>query len=173
MKYLFGKLLYKFIGCHLPASSSKFFGKLGKKFRGWCGKHILKKAGSNINIERNARFSSGVSLGDNSGIGVNAFLQGKISIGRNVMMGPNVRIYTVNHQTNRIDIPMCQQGNQEERPVTIGDDVWIADGVIICPGSCIGNGAILGAGAVVRGEIPDYAVVDGNPGTIIKYRNKK
>lgn len=117
--------------------------------------------------------TSSVSLGDNSGIGINAMVGAGTVIGKNVMMGPNVKIYTQNHATGRTDIPMCQQGFKALAPVVIGDDVWIGESVIILPGSRIGTGVILGAGAVVRGEVPDFAVVIGNPGTIIKYRGQK
>ncbi|TLP58346.1 CatB-related O-acetyltransferase [Parasedimentitalea maritima] len=58
----------------------------------------------------------------------------------------------------------------DTRDTVIGHDVWIGYGAMILPGTHIGNGAIVGAGAVVRGTIPPYAVVTGNPGTVIKYR---
>ncbi len=170
--YLIGKALYSTIGNILPRSSSRIGGKIGKKFRALCAKLMLEKTGVNINIEKKARFSRRVTVGDNSGIGYNTYLQGKVEIGKNVMMAENVRIFTTNHRTDRTDIPMCQQGAQEERPVVIGDDVWLCDSVIICPGTKIGNGVIIGAGSVVRGNIPDYAVVAGNPAQIVKYRGK-
>lgn len=52
----------------------------------------------------------------------------------------------------------------------IGHDVWIGKDAKILPGAKIGNGVIIGAGSVVRGEIPDYAVVAGNPGRIVRKR---
>lgn len=54
--------------------------------------------------------------------------------------------------------------------IIIGNDVWIGRDVIILDGVKIGNGAIIGAGAVVAKDVPDYAVVVGNPAKIIKYR---
>lgn len=129
--------------------------------------------GINTNFGKYARFSHSVSIGNNSGIGNRAFLQGTVTIGENVMMAEDVKILTVNHNTSRIDIPMCAQGAQKERPVTIGDDVWIGSNVLILPGSKVGNGVILGAGCVVRGSVPDYAVIVGNPGRIIKFRDGK
>jgi len=53
---------------------------------------------------------------------------------------------------------------------TIGNDVWIGSGVRVLAGVAIGDGAIIGAGAVVAKDVPPYAVVVGNPGTIVKYR---
>jgi len=53
----------------------------------------------------------------------------------------------------------------------IGNDVWVGRNAIITPSvSRIGNGAVIGAGAVVTKDVPDYAVVVGNPAQIIKYR---
>lgn len=53
---------------------------------------------------------------------------------------------------------------------TIGNDVWIGANVLITNGSDIGNGVIVGAGTVITKDVPDYAVVVGNPARIIKYR---
>nr|WP_319636943.1 CatB-related O-acetyltransferase [Janthinobacterium sp. FT58W] len=53
---------------------------------------------------------------------------------------------------------------------TIGSDVWIGDGAFIKAGTVIGNGAVVGMGAVVTKDVPDYAVVAGNPARIVKYR---
>lgn len=169
IKTLFGKILYVTIGSLVPDSSR---GKLFKKVRALFGNLIVGKHGKNINYGKNSKFSEFVTIGDNSGIGNNCYLQGEISIGKNVMMANNVKIFTVNHKIDRLDIPMCLQGNDESRPVVIGDDVWLCSDVIILPGCRIGNGAVIGAGAVVRKDVPDYAVVIGNPAEIIKFRNK-
>ncbi|MCR8726531.1 CatB-related O-acetyltransferase [Frigidibacter sp. ROC022] len=52
----------------------------------------------------------------------------------------------------------------------IGNDVWIGHGALILPGARLGNGVIVGAGAVVRGAVPDYAVVAGNPARVLRMR---
>ena len=94
----------------------------------------------------------------------------KVVIGNNVMMGPEVIIYTSGHKHDRIDIPMMEQGSSEVQPVKIGNDVWIGGRVIILPGVKVGNGAIIGAGAVVTKDVPDYAIVGGNPAKVIRMR---
>jgi virginiamycin A acetyltransferase len=53
---------------------------------------------------------------------------------------------------------------------SVGNDVWIGQGAIILPGARIGNGVIVAAGAVVGGQIPDYAIVRGNPAQISRMR---
>ncbi len=54
--------------------------------------------------------------------------------------------------------------------IIVGSDVWIAQGATLFPGVRIGHGACIGAGAYVRQDIPDYAIVIGNPAIIVKYR---
>lgn len=169
LKRKFGALIYYGVAKHLPASYSGI--KVGqKKLRAFCGSFMLEYCGKNVNIEKNAYFSPKVSLGDNSGIGVNAKIYGRCTIGKHVMMGEDVTIITRNHRFDATDVPMQRQGFEQEKPVVIGDDVWIGDRVIILPGVHIGDGCIIGAGSVVTHDIEDYAVVAGNPAKVIKRR---
>ena len=52
----------------------------------------------------------------------------------------------------------------------IGNDVWIGNGAIINSGLKIGNGAVIGCGAIVTHDVPDYAIVVGQPARILRYR---
>ena len=52
----------------------------------------------------------------------------------------------------------------------IGNDVWVGANSVILPGVKIGTGAIVGAGSVVTKDVPEYAIVVGNPARILKYR---
>lgn len=63
-------------------------------------------------------------------------------------------------------------GNEDNcyRDIIVEEDVWIGINVTLLAGAHIGRGAIIGAGAVVRGEVPPYAVVIGNPARIIKFK---
>ena len=133
---------------------------------------MLAYCGKNVNIEKNAYFSSKVSLGDYSGIGVNSKIYGRCKIGNYVMMGEDCTIITRNHKNDRTDIPMMEQGFEEEKPVEIGDDVWIGDRVTILPGVHIGQGCIIAAGAVVTHDLPPYSVSAGIPAKVIRYRKK-
>jgi len=169
LKRKIGALLYYFVAQHLPISYSGI--QIGqKKIRAFCGELMLKHCGKNVNIEKGAYFSSKVSLGDNSGIGLNARIHGTCTIGANVMMGENCTIICRNHRHDKTDIPMMEQGFYNEQPVEIGDDVWIGDNVVILPGVKIGRGSIIGAASVVTKDIPDYAVAVGNPAKVIKNR---
>lgn len=143
-----------------------------KSLRSFFAKLFLAKSGSNIDIQKNARFSHFCEIGNNSGIGEGSRLYGHVVIGDNVMMGPQCWIYTQNHEFRSLDKPMCLQGPQKEKTVVIGDDVWIGGRVTILPGVKIGNGVIIGAGAVVTKDIENFAIVGGNPAKILRYRNK-
>lgn len=141
-----------------------------KRLRAFASKLFLERCGVNINIQKNTRFSHRCTVGDNSGIGRYSVLHGPVHIGSNVMMGPNCTIYTQNHAYEDVSIPMNQQGFSKERPVVIGDDVWIGGQVIILPGVKVGNHSVIGAGSVVTKDVPEYAVVGGNPAKVLKYR---
>ena len=55
--------------------------------------------------------------------------------------------------------------------LTIGNDVWVGYNAIILPSvKIVGDGAVIGAGAVVTRDVPDFAVVAGNPAKFIKWR---
>lgn len=167
-----GRQLYYYIAYYLPVSYSKG-GTFGQWMRRKSASMFVDYIGNNVNIERHAMITSSMHIGDNSGVGINARIYGCVKIGDNVMMGPDVTIYTTNHKFDNIDRPMNQQGFDEMKPVLIGDDVWIGGHVIILPGVHIGKGSILGAGAVVTKNVPEYAIVAGNPAVIKKYRNGK
>ncbi len=62
---------------------------------------------------------------------------------------------------------------RDNRPVVIGNDVWIGANVIILPGVHVGDGAILAAGAVVTKDVEDYAIVAGVPAKVLRYRFSK
>lgn len=169
IKRAFFRRLYIYIGIHLPSS---VFSERSRKLREWMAKNFIEQCGKNVNFEKGAKFCPELHIGDNSGIGLNATISGRVVIGKDVMMGPNCIIYTYSHSHNRIDIPMDQQGFEPEKIKYIGDDVWIGANVTILPNVNVGNHCIIGAGAVVTKDVPDYAIVGGNPAKIIRMRNE-
>ena len=164
---LFSVALYDLVAQHLPVSRRSV---LGRKLRAFCARHMLAACGADVNVERHAHFGRFVTLGDRSGIGLNASIGEGVHIGRDVMMGPDCVIYTRNHRTDRLDIPMREQGFEPLQPVDIQDDVWIGGRVTILPGVTIGTGAVIGAGAVVSRDVPPYAVAVGVPAKVVRYR---
>ena len=133
---------------------------------------MLDHCGKDVNIEHGAWFGSGlgVSVGDRSAIGMDALVIGPLQIGADVMMGPRCILLASSHYVAESERPMARQGFAPDRPIIIDDDVWIGAGVVILPGRHIGRGSIVGAGAVVAHDVPDYAVVAGNPAQVVKYR---
>ena len=66
---------------------------------------------------------------------------------------------------------MIDQGGNPDTPLHIACDVWIGTRAIILPGcKRIGAHSIIGAGAVVTKDVPDYAIVGGNPARVLKMR---
>lgn len=119
-------------------------------------------------------YPENIIIGNNVQIGPRAHFDaaGNIKINDGVIIGPEVTIYTRSHNYDSDcleALPFDQKMIVSQ--VSIDRFVWIGTKVIILPGVKIGKGAIIAAGAVVSKDVPDYAVVGGNPAKILKYRN--
>lgn len=104
--------------------------------------------------------------------GVTLICSGGLTIGSHVMMAPGVRIVTNGHGNERTDVLMRDQGIYE-KPVRIGDDVWLGANVVVLPGVTVGRGAIIAAGSVVTKDVPEYALMGGVPAKLIRYREPR
>ena len=118
--------------------------------------------GGTISVENNSRF--------NVNVHINASCGGKICIGKDCLIGPNVIMRTANHSFDRIDIPILAQGHKCA-DIIIEDDVWLGSNVVILPGVKVGKGAVIGACSVVTKDIPSMAIAVGVPAKVIKYRD--
>lgn len=129
------------------------------------------KIGSRSSIHWRTVFyrPAGVSLGNNSIIGNDVFLDGRsgIVIGDNVNIGGDVRIFTMEHDPD--DDGFAATGAS----VVVHDYAYIASGATILPGVEIGRGAVVAAGAVVTKNVPDGKIVGGVPAKIIRDRGSK
>lgn len=170
IKKIVGYLLYNCIFSIWPHYQLGLKWKLSKKLRGWAAKQFIKDCGKNVDVGRRVKLSSSLSLGDNSSLGDFSYLQGKISIGQDVMMAPRCALIADNHRFTDITRPMNQQG-QDYGSIIIEDNVWLGYGVIILSGVHVGTGAICAAGAVVTKDVLPFSIVGGNPAKIIKMRN--
>lgn len=100
------------------------------------------------------------------GLGTILFACEKITIGDNAMIAVGAIIHTSTHDYNAH--PMWKY--RIDRPVTIGKYAWIGAGAIILPGVTIGDNSVVGAGSVVTANVPEGAIVAGNPARIVRLR---
>ena len=125
-------------------------------------------------------FKSGIRLDEDTKIGnynyignhvvfTKALLGSYCSIADNVVIGPGDHDYR-NISTRSIVLSSDARNHFTDKPVTIGNDVWIGVNAVILRGVKIGNGAVIASGAVVNRDVPDFAVVGGVPSKVIKYR---
>lgn len=113
----------------------------------------------------------GISIGSGTGINAGAYLggQGGISIGKQVIIGPGVKIFSENHNFSSVNIPIKDQG-VSRKGVSVGDNCWIGASVTILDGVSIGTGSVIAAGSVVTRSVPENSVAAGVPAKIIKNR---
>ncbi len=110
-----------------------------------------------------------ISYGSNLSFGGNVFIlaSDRVDIGSDTMIGYGTKILTATHDSK--NYPIWKE--RIDRPVKIGNHVWIGSGAMILPGVCIGDYSIIAAGAVVTAHVPEGAVVAGVPARIMRYRN--
>ncbi|WFB06229.1 acyltransferase [Streptomyces sp. LX-29] len=109
------------------------------------------------------RIGDGVVLGRGSHVVASQ----EVVIANDVYCGPYVYVTSDNHS---YDDPTQPIGRQWPRsaPVSIGTGSWLGAGAVILPGARLGRNVVVAAGAIVRGEIPDHAVVAGAPAKIVR-----
>jgi len=109
-------------------------------------------------------------IGDGTRVGRYCHITAKdrVEIGRRVLMGERILIADHDHGFEDTSTAPRDQPVTAPRPVAIGDACWIGDGAAILDGSNLGRHAVVGANAVVRGEVPPFTVVAGNPARAVR-----
>ena len=132
---------------------SELFGSIGQNY--------------GFNLPFRCDYGCNIHIGENFFANFNLTIldEAPVFIGNNVLIGPNVSIYTACHP---LDPDHRRTGDEWAESVTIGDDVWIGGSSTILPGVTIGDGSVIGAGSVVTKNVPSGVVVAGNPARIIK-----
>lgn len=132
-------------------------------------KGFLGKTGKQFLIEQPFRCDYGynIYLGENfySNTGCTILDGAPVTFGDNVLLAPNVGIYTAGHP---LDAERRNEGWEYAYPVTIGNNVWIGADVTILPGVTIGDNTVIGAGSVVTKSVPANVLAVGNPCRVIR-----
>ena len=132
-------------------------------------KSILGKTGQFVNIEApfHCDYGYNIEVGENFFANYNFTVLdiGKVRIGANAQIAPNVSIYTAGHP---IHPDSRDSGYEYGIDITIGDNVWIGGNACIMPGVTIGNNVVIGAGSVVTKDLPDNVIAVGNPCRIVR-----
>jgi maltose O-acetyltransferase len=135
---------------------------------------MFNKYGNKSNVSTGCRilFPQSITIEDNVGIARDVTLDGRgsINIGNDTIIGFESIIMTSTHNSNKLNIPIKEQG-MYAAPVIIGKDVWIGARAIVLPGIQIGDGAIVGANAVVTKNVAPNTIVGGVPAKFIKFRH--
>jgi len=132
-------------------------------------KKLFGKTTSRFFIEPPFRCDYGynIYLGDNFYANYNLIILdcAPVYIGDNVMIGPNVSLFTAGHPVH----PEPRTAGWEfAKPIAIGDNVWIGGHTVINPGVTIGKNTVIGSGSVVTKNIREYVVAAGNPCGVIR-----
>jgi acetyltransferase-like isoleucine patch superfamily enzyme len=118
--------------------------------------------------------SGSLSIGDNVGISEFCYfsIRGNLTIGDDVIVGPNVKIFTENHSFEVSEIPFRLQ-DETRNDVKIGSNVWIGSGATILPGVLIGDNVVIAAGSIVNKNVENNSLVGGIPAKLLKNLNNK
>lgn len=147
-------------------------------------KEMLGSIGTNVSVGHSfvCDYGCNIYIGDNVTVNTSCtFVDcNQITIGNNVLIAPNVQIYTATHPVEldeRLKLVDTANGNKYVRrtyalPVSIEEGCWIGGGVIILPGITIGKGSVIGAGSVVNKNIPANSLAVGNPCRVVRQINQ-
>lgn len=127
------------------------------------------QVGSGVHVYPSARIWApwNLTLGDRAGVGDHAILysQGPITIGQEAVISQGAHLCAGTHDFEQSGFPLVT------RPITIGDQAWIAAEVFIHPGVTVGKGAVVGARSVVTGDLEPWMVCSGFPARPLRPRN--
>jgi maltose O-acetyltransferase len=132
-------------------------------------REVLGSVGDGVVIKPPLAMDYGyqTSVGDGTFVNSGAVILdvGRVTIGADVQIGPNVQLLTPTHP---LEPELRRSGAEAAQPITIGDNVWLGGGVIVCPGVTIGRDTVVGAGAVVTGDMPPGVLAVGNPARVVR-----
>ena len=131
------------------------------------GRFVHLGDGTRLNVHEGT-----LRIGDKCVLGrdvtINCYLD--VEVGAASLLADWSYICDFDHVTTDLDQPIKDQGLVKS-PVRIGPDCWLGVRSTVLRGTTIGAGVVVGAHAVVRGEVPDYAVIAGVPARVVKDRH--
>ncbi len=134
----------------------EIFGEVGENV--WLNSPLFASVGKYVSIGSGTYANMNLTLIDDW----------KITIGKNVLIGPNVTLSTTGHPIH----PDHRADGMYSFPITIGDNVWIGGNVMVLPGVTIGENSVIGAGSVVTKDIPANVVAFGAPCKVYREINE-
>ena len=173
--HAFWLIIYYSIARHLPKSNIPILGRFGAWLRYQCAKHMFAQCNGYVNLEQGAYVGNGnkIHILGNVGIGKDFVCHSRVvTIHDGLLMGEDVLFQGYGgHNFSDPNVPIGSGTPLPDTPLEIMEDVWIGARAIILPGcKRIGAHSIIGAGAVVTHDVPDYAIVGGNPAKVIRMR---
>lgn len=151
----------------------KFYRRMRSRFWSYVFKMQCRKCGPKVGVSTFCRISADacVEVGEHfHSNGLKVLGGGNLRVGKYFHSGTGCKIMLGSHDYDHGEaIPYGSK--YARKNIKIGDFVWFGSDVTVCGNVKIGNGAIIAMGAVVVKDVPDFAIVGGNPAKIIKYRD--
>jgi acetyltransferase-like isoleucine patch superfamily enzyme len=126
------------------------------------------RMGHRCYVAAHAYVTGMIEAGDNCTINVFAVVRGTVTMGDGVRVGAHASLLGFNHSMSS-EKPVFQQPTTS-KGIVIGDDVWIGSQAVVLDGVTIGDHAVVAAGAIVTKDVPAWAIVGGNPASLIRDR---
>ncbi|MFI3227393.1 MAG: acyltransferase [Clostridia bacterium] len=166
---MFYNYFMKLFTRYINSANNRVDNKKRAEILGYGGRGIQIAPGASVRINKPG------GIGTNSFIGLYSYVNGAVTIGDNVWIGPSCSLTAGHHKfdpetgwfsarTNTVE------GSHDE--IVIGDGTWIASGVIVTAGVSVGKANLICANAVVTKSTPDYAIVAGTPARVMGYIDK-
>ncbi|MFE0758665.1 acyltransferase [Inquilinus sp. NPDC058860] len=122
-------------------------------------------------VAAGVRLHGQLTAGDRCSFNLHCSVIGQVRMGSWVRIAAGAMIAGFDHVSDDPETPIAQQG-VSSKGIEIGDDVWIGANAVVTDGVRIGSHCIVAAGAVVTRDVPDYALVGGNPARVIRDRRR-